>query len=184
MAVIQQMAHTGGARLGDDVGANGVGNIRMRTVGPLLQHLRIAGVVIRIYQEGRGLFVLLCTAVFGFIIVRFNADTGVVVGIFGDFVDVVGAVIVRSNYTRQAVLQVILIRNGLQNSAAGGLLGLFLYGRAILVVLVLDGPVAAALDPGWYPGYSVFKELFQWCQYITVTHFINSCLVPPSVHHY
>jgi hypothetical protein len=74
------MPHTDGVRLADDIIADGVGNIRMAgRRRPLLQDLRIAGVVVGIDQEDLGYFIRFALAVI-VIAVRLDFDAGVVVG--------------------------------------------------------------------------------------------------------
>ena len=106
LPVVEQVPHTDGVRLADYIIADGVGNIRMAARRrPLFQDLRIAGVVVRIYEENFGLFVCRIAAVKRLVVVRLYADSLVVIGVLGYLINIILAVVVRCNGAFEPVLQ-------------------------------------------------------------------------------
>jgi len=121
VAVVEQVfADKTGVRLfADNVIADCVSNIRRCAFRrPLLENLRIAGMIIRVYQEYLGLAAaLLKLVIYVLIVNRLYADAIGVVCVFGYFIDVVVVLGVFSRNPFKTVLEIIIVGDAFADQA-------------------------------------------------------------------
>ena len=100
--------------LGNNVVADCVSDVWYGTAGrPFFDYLRVAGMVIGVYEECFGFLVLLWSVIYNLIVIRLNTDAFVVVCVFGNLINIVSILRIPFCGALKAILQIVIISDGL-----------------------------------------------------------------------